>query len=71
MHRSEVAYSHGEVDPVIQESWRRTWWQLYLSDAHYAAIRQEFTFSAYGVDVTTELPCDEGDYNSLVRKMVV
>lgn len=58
------AVAHGEGDPVLQESWRRTWWQIYIVDAYYAAMKHESTYSAYEVDVTTDLPCEENQYSS-------
>lgn len=61
------AIAHGEGDPVLQESWRRTWWQIYIVDAYYAAMKHESTYSAYEVDVTTDLPCEEDQYDSGVR----
>lgn len=64
MHHREFAFENGGGDLVMQESWRRTWWQIYLIDAHYAAIRQVLTFTTNDVDITTELPCEEREYES-------
>ncbi|OQV02663.1 Fungal specific transcription factor domain-containing protein [Cladophialophora immunda] len=64
MNQADFAVNHGEGDPVIEESWRRTWWQIYIIDAHYAAIRHAMTFPTNEVDITTELPCDEEAYES-------
>lgn len=69
MNKAAFAADHGEGDPVIQESWRRTWWQIYIIDGHYAAIRHAMTFPTNEVDITTELPCDEDEYESGVRHL--
>ncbi|KAH0843944.1 putative C6 transcription factor [Fonsecaea pedrosoi] len=64
MNQADFAVDHGEGDPVVEESWRRTWWQIYIIDAHYAAIRHAPTFTTNEVEMTTELPCDEEGYES-------
>ncbi|OAP65227.1 hypothetical protein AYL99_01199 [Fonsecaea erecta] len=64
MNQADFALTHGEGDPVIEESWRRTWWQIYIIDAHYAAIRHAMTFPTSDVDTTMELPCEEEQYES-------
>jgi hypothetical protein len=33
-----------ERDPVLAESWRRTFWGLYTTDAYFATIRRAPTF---------------------------
>ena len=64
MHRQEFALTYGQGDPVVQESWRRTWWQIYIVDAYYAAMKSATTCTTSDVDVTTELPCEEYEYES-------
>ncbi|PTB69260.1 hypothetical protein BBK36DRAFT_1103254, partial [Trichoderma citrinoviride] len=62
MHRSEFAVDHGDGDPVLEECWRRVWWQVFIIDAYYAAIRRNADFPTYHVDATTDLPCEEDEY---------
>lgn len=38
MNKREFAQSSGEGMPVLEESWRRTWWVIYITDAHIAGI---------------------------------
>jgi hypothetical protein len=38
MNRKEFAHENKDGDPVLAESWRRTWWPLYLSHSHFAAM---------------------------------
>jgi len=64
MHRRSFATQHGHGDSVREESWRRTWWQLYIVDSWYAAIKHVRICPTYCVDVTTELPCEEEEYES-------
>ena len=67
IHRQEFASENGGGDPVLEESWRRTWWQLYIVDAYYAAIKRSTTFMAREVETTVDLPCEEKEYESGVR----
>ena len=37
-------FANMERDPVLAESWRRTYWGLYITDATFAGIRHSPTF---------------------------
>jgi hypothetical protein len=37
-------FANMERDPVLAESWRRTWWGLYCADSMFASIRRANTF---------------------------
>ncbi|KAL4953947.1 hypothetical protein BDW69DRAFT_184000 [Aspergillus filifer] len=64
MFRAEFVASRGADDEVQRESWRRTWWMLYILDAYYAGTLGAPNFRVMDIDITTELPCDESDYES-------
>ncbi|KAI2633325.1 hypothetical protein GGS21DRAFT_520111 [Xylaria nigripes] len=64
MNRRQFAAEYAYGDAVLQESLRRTWWQLYCIDAYYAAIKRSPTFPLCEVEVDTELPCEEDEYES-------
>jgi hypothetical protein len=64
MNRCQFVTDHGRGNAVLQESFRRTWWQLYCTDAYYAAIKRCPTFPLCEVDADTELPCEEDEYES-------
>ncbi|KAI1345822.1 hypothetical protein F5Y01DRAFT_44774 [Xylaria sp. FL0043] len=64
MNRCEFASDHGHGDAVLQESLRRTWWQVFCIDAYYAAIKRSPTFTLCEVDTDTDLPCEEDEYES-------
>ncbi|KAL7943860.1 hypothetical protein V8C42DRAFT_327027 [Trichoderma barbatum] len=54
----------GHGDKVLEESWRRTWWELYVIDALFAGIRHLPTFTFWGVDTDVEIPCEEELYTT-------
>ncbi|THC88688.1 hypothetical protein EYZ11_011868 [Aspergillus tanneri] len=64
MFRLEFAAAQGADDPVLRESWRRTWWMLYIVDAYYAGTLGTTNLRVVNIDITVELPCDESDYES-------
>ncbi|KAL2819561.1 hypothetical protein BDW59DRAFT_151348 [Aspergillus cavernicola] len=64
MNRQEFAYTNGRNDPLLEECWRRTWWQIYITDAHIAGSTHTFPFRTSKVEMTTDLPCDETGYES-------
>lgn len=67
MYSQSFAAKHGHGDSVLEESWRRTWWQLYVVDSWYAAMKRVWPYPTYHVNATTELPCEEKEYESGVR----
>lgn len=66
MFHQEFASGHGAGDPVLMESWRRTWWMLYIVDAYYAGTLGTMNFAVVDVDATVDLPCEEWEYESEV-----
>lgn len=69
MHHRKFASQYGGGDRIIEESWRRTWWQIYIVDAYHAAIVRTPNFLAR-VDATVDLPCEESEYESGVSNHV-
>jgi hypothetical protein len=66
MNFREFAAENSGGDSVLAESWRRTWWQLYLTDEHLTASNHASFFgtSQRYVLATVELPCEEAEYCS-------
>lgn len=66
MNFRAFATRHSGGDPVLSESWRRTWWQLYSTDAHIASSSHvpHFGTSQRLIPCTVELPCEEDEYYS-------
>jgi hypothetical protein len=71
MQSSSFATENGEGNPVLEESWRRTWWLLYVVDGSFAAIRHCSAFSMNEILSDVYLPCEEAEYQSGVSKVVV
>lgn len=69
LHRRVFADKHGRGDSVLQESMRRTWYELYILDSLFAGIRHLPTFELHSVDFDVDLPCEESDYISLVSRL--
>lgn len=67
MHLVSFPTEHGHDDPVLEESWRRTWWQLYVTDAHIAGSTHTFPTKIRSVGVDAALPCEEECYESGVH----
>ncbi|KAK4062884.1 transcriptional regulator family: Fungal Specific TF [Trichoderma harzianum] len=42
MHEKSFADTVADNDPILAESWRRTWWMLYLTDANFSVTRRDF-----------------------------
>jgi hypothetical protein len=68
MNRREYASIHGEGSPVLEESWRRTWWELYIIDGMIAGVHQASTFRLNTVPANVYLPCEEQEYTSGVSQ---
>jgi hypothetical protein len=66
MNYQAFASKNSNGDPVLAESWRRTWWQLYSTDAHIASSSHvpHFGTSQRIITCTVELPCEEDEYYS-------
>ena len=41
MNKKEFARNYAEGDSILEESWRRTWWVIYITDAHIAGMPTE------------------------------
>jgi hypothetical protein len=64
MFRRGFAAQHGDGDAVLEECWRRTWWQLYVVDCCYAGTTRTTPFETKGMAATVDLPCEEDEYES-------
>jgi len=64
MNDQSFARENGEGDTVLEESWRRTWWLLYMTDGIFSRVRHCSTFSLHGVRADVDLPCEEALYNA-------
>ncbi|TQN67256.1 hypothetical protein CSHISOI_08203 [Colletotrichum shisoi] len=63
----EKEFADAEHDRFISESFRRTYWALYWHGNMRAMREESPTFTLLGVVATTELPCEEWEYQSGAR----
>lgn len=64
MHRQEFAAANALGDEVLMESWRRTWWMLYIIDAYYAGTLGTLNLKVFHIEASVDLPCEEWEYES-------
>ncbi|KAL1983349.1 hypothetical protein VTN96DRAFT_10408 [Rasamsonia emersonii] len=63
MHRASFAVENSLQNPLVEEMWRRTYWELYVVDGLLSALREQNSFSLYDVKSDLALPCDELVYD--------
>jgi hypothetical protein len=63
------AAMHGRGNPVIEESWHRTWWDLYVCDGMIAGVHRVTNFLLFDIAADVALPCEEHQYLSGVRTL--
>ncbi|KAG8622788.1 hypothetical protein KVT40_009299 [Elsinoe batatas] len=66
MHHEWLAASQG--NPILAESCRRTWWELFSADAFLAGFHHQPTFQTNMVSADTLLPCEDSAYISGIPK---
>lgn len=64
MNTQDFAMTYGEGFPVLEESWRRTWWLMCVADAHIAGSTHTYPFRMTNLSVEVDLPCDEDRYDA-------
>lgn len=68
LNTRQFAALHGRGNPVVEESWRRTWWDLYVCDGMVAGVHRVTSFLLYDVAADVALPCEESEYLSGVSQ---
>ncbi|KAJ4392113.1 hypothetical protein N0V93_005735 [Gnomoniopsis smithogilvyi] len=64
LNTRQFAVLHGRGNLVLEESWRRTWWDLYVCDGMVAGVHRVTNFLLYDVISDVALPCEESEYLS-------
>lgn len=64
MNRRDFAILHADGYPVLAESFRRTWWELFIVDGMIAGVHQKSTFPMKDIPADVVLPCEEFEYIS-------
>ena len=63
MNSKTFAITHGMGNAIIEESWRRTWWDLYMVDGILSSLNSiHHTFRLQHIHNDVPLPCEESDY---------
>ena len=62
LHRRDFASVNGRGNPIIEESWRRTWWDLFVVDGMVAGVHRVTNFALFDVHADVALPCEEAQY---------
>ncbi|KAK0512059.1 hypothetical protein JMJ35_005187 [Cladonia borealis] len=63
MNSKTFAITHGMGNAIIEESWRRTWWDLYMVDGILSSLNSiHHTFRLQHIQNDVPLPCEETDY---------
>ena len=64
MNKREYASLYGNGSRSLEESWRRTWWELYVVDGMIAGVHQRSTFPMKDIGADVCLPCEEHEFIS-------
>lgn len=67
LNTRHFATEHGHGNRVLEESWRRTWWDLFVVDGMVAGVHRMTNFLLFDVPADVALPCEEHEYISGVR----
>ncbi|EED14818.1 hypothetical protein TSTA_042900 [Talaromyces stipitatus ATCC 10500] len=59
MHTQSFAVAHGHGSPMLEEMWRRCYWELFVVESLLCALVEE-SATLYEVGSDIPLPCDEG-----------
>lgn len=58
------ATTYGQGNPRLEESWRRTWWDLFVVDGMVAGVHRQTNFLLFDIVADAGLPCEEHQYLS-------
>ncbi|KAF2827486.1 hypothetical protein CC86DRAFT_290224 [Ophiobolus disseminans] len=64
MNEKCFAQVYGESNPVLEESWRRTYYLLYIADQNLAIVSNSAFYTLGKISNTVDLPCDDEYYNA-------
>ncbi|KAF4626161.1 hypothetical protein G7Y89_g12001 [Cudoniella acicularis] len=64
MDKRQFALANGDGSLVLEESWRRTWWEMFIVDGMIAGVHQKSSFRMKDLPADVLLPCEEREYAS-------
>ncbi|CAK7237589.1 hypothetical protein SBRCBS47491_010032 [Sporothrix bragantina] len=62
LHQRDFAAANGRGNPIVEESWRRTWWDLFVVDGMVAGVHRVTNFFLFDIRADVALPCEEAQY---------
>lgn len=68
MNKRDFAFINGNGSNILEESWRRTWWELFVIDGMIAGVHQRSSFRLNEIHADVALPCEEKEYTSGVSQ---
>lgn len=71
MNKREFASMNGNGSDLLEESWRRTWWEMYIVDGLIAGVHQKSSFRMKEIPADVALPCEERDFVSGVSCNII
>jgi len=64
MNARDFASLNSNGSDVLEESWRRTWWELFVVDGMIAGVHQRSSFRLNEIVSDVALPCEDREYTS-------
>ncbi|KAG8527885.1 uncharacterized protein KY384_006801 [Bacidia gigantensis] len=64
---NQQTFSAAAGNNVTGESWRRTWWELYVLNILFAALNQSHCHGLEGVETDVPMPCEEHMYREFEK----
>lgn len=62
MHKRDFAITYGKNCAIVQESLRRTWHELFITESYAAALQRKLTLETITIQADVLLPSDEDAY---------
>jgi hypothetical protein len=70
MNKRDFTHLYGEGNPILEESWRRTWYILLITDQHFAIVVNSATYQLANMPSDVDLPCDDVFYEAGVSQLL-
>jgi Fungal specific transcription factor domain len=64
MNRRDFALVHGSNHMLLEESWRRTWWEIFVIDGMMSGVNPLYKMALSNVALEVALPSDEDEYTT-------
>jgi hypothetical protein len=64
LYQRAYAANHSHGDHLLEESLRRTWWDLFVVDGMIAGVHRQTNFLLFDIVADVGLPCEEHQYLS-------